>query len=104
MSMKKKLGIIATATALAGAAWAPAAFAATGNTVNGCTANYWSTAFQTNCSNTTVAGYYATYGDCNNQGDFWAPKSYVSRGATVTGISAAQCRYKVNGARTAQVG
>jgi hypothetical protein len=104
MSLKKKIGIVASTFVLGGVAWIPSAFAATGNTVNGCTANYYSTAFSTNCSNTSVAGYYATYGYCNNQGDFWAPKSYVSKGATVTGISRGECRYGVQGAKVAQVG
>lgn len=84
---------------------APAAFAAgTGNTVNGCTAKWYNTAFSANCTRTTQSGVYQNYGNCSAQQDFWAPRTSVSKGATVTGVSRGECRFSAKGAKIAKVG
>lgn len=104
MHIKHWKTTVGAAVILAGATIMPSAMAAgTGNTVNGCTAKWYSTAFAANCSNTKQGGYYQNYGSCSAQNDFWTAKSYVSKGATVQGVSGGECRFKVQNSRVAYV-
>lgn len=105
MNVKNWKTTVGAAVVFAGAAIAPSAMAAgTGNTVNGCTAKWYATAFAANCKATKQGGYYRNYGSCSQQNDFWTPSAKVSKGATVTGISRGECRFKVQNSKVAYIG
>jgi len=80
---------------------APVALASTGNTSNGCTAQYFTTAFSSKCNPATASGNYQTHGACRWQSDIYAPKQYVGKNSIVNGVSSGECSNKVTGATVA---
>lgn len=105
MSRFKRVLATAGIAAAGVLALAPVAGASgTGNTVNGCTAQWFDTAFSSNCVNTSQSGDYQTWGNCTLQADRHAPAQYVGAGSTVNGVSSDECTFSVTDARTSYLG
>lgn len=107
MEMSRKSAvtwILAIVTALTLGA-VPAAHARSiGNTVNGCQAQWWNTAFSLDCRNVTVAGQYRSRGACTLQVDRNGPITRLARGETRNGVSPEQCTFSVTSATASFLG
>ncbi|WP_425955748.1 hypothetical protein [Xylanimonas sp. McL0601] len=68
-----------------------------GNTVNGCTAQWFSTAFSMNCINVSAAGRYQDRAACQAQLDKTGPIASLAKGTTKNGVSSGECTFKVTG-------
>lgn len=75
---------------------APAASAApSGRVVDGCQAQIFNTAFSLKCTNAKASGWYQIKANCKAQRDIWTPRVHISKGSSVNGVAAGQCRHKV---------
>lgn len=98
---RKRVAVIVAATLGLGLAAAPAAIASgTGNTVLGCTAQWWNTAFSSKCVKTGQSASFRTTGWCDYQPTRSGPWQYVGKGSTVYGVSPGQCTFGVYKAQT----
>ncbi|MHA3946253.1 hypothetical protein [Cellulomonas bogoriensis] len=106
--MKNPVKRVAWVSAIAmafGLAVAPMATASgVGNTVNGCTAQWFSTAFSLNCRDVSSAGYYQSKGNCSAQVDRNGRVAYLNKGTTRNGVSSEQCRFSVTSASAHYLG
>jgi hypothetical protein len=75
-----------------------------GNSVNGCEAQWFSTAFSLNCSNVTTAGYYQSKGNCSAEVDQNGAVTRLTVGKTKNGVSSAECTWSVNSASASFLG
>lgn len=94
-----RIGWVAGIVMALGMAVAPTAVASgVGNTVNGCTAQWFSTAFSLNCSNVSTTGTYQSRGNCTAQVDRNGAATRLTAGATRNGVSSGACTISVSGA------
>ncbi len=95
----KRIGWVAGLAIAVGMAIAPVAMASgVGNTVNGCTAQWFSTAFSLNCNNVSTTGTYQSRGNCTAQVDRNGAATRLTVGTTRNGVSSGECTIGVSGA------
>ena len=95
----KRVGWVAGLATVVGIAVTPMAMASgVGNTVNGCTAQWFSTAFSLNCNSVSTTGYYQSKGNCTSEVDKNGAATKLSSGTTRNGVSSAACTWEVTSA------
>ncbi len=99
MEMRQIGKNLAVATALGlglVAAVAPVASATgSGTTLNGCRAQYFTTAFSTKCTNTTASASYKTTGWCDYQKTQSGTWLWLKKGSSANGVSSGACTFGV---------
>lgn len=71
-----------------------------GTSVDGCQAQIFNTAFYTKCVNVSSSGNFHTKAWCTSQPTINAPKVWVKKGSSVSGISSGACTFNVHNGQT----
>lgn len=86
---------VAAPPSVANAETAQVTVAGTGNTVGGCTARWWNTAFSSRCWPATISAQFQTTGWCDYEPTAEGPWQFVGDGSYVDGVSSSECTFGV---------